>query len=246
MSLSFYIENLIGAKPHLFDPFNYIRFEEHGAFEFKYTSPSLLKIVCTIPATTYIPELKFTNNPIKNWVDFWCESESDLPIDPLIEKMNLSNNPQLEIVSFGEERSALKTLNLSQNSKLNYLNVVGCNHLEHLDLSGCTNLHTLSLGMNKNIKEISLRGCNLPEDSLERVLSRYYPTSNQLEAHPKKKMSSYIDLRGNYINWSNRKIASKIRMLLTNNILVLWDVNPPDFIIPLTAYKSLNTWQTYE
>lgn len=244
MSLTFYIENLIGAKPHLFNPFNYITFSEYGSYEFKYTSPSLLKIECSTPAT--IPELKFTNNPIKNWVDFWCESESNLPIDPRIEKMNLSNNSELEIVSFGEERSALTTLMLNQNKSLSYVNVVGCNALTHLDLSGCTNLTTLNLGTNRNLKMLSLRGCNLTDDSLERALGHYYPTVAPLDNHFKKKLGAYLDLRGNYINWSNTKIASKIRMLLTNNILVLWDENPPDFVIPITYYKTLNKWQTYE
>lgn len=244
MSIIVYTENLIGTKPHLLDPFNYIKFYLDSKFEYSYTSPSLIKLSYELdPVTNHVVELKFTNNPIKSWIDLWCEAESQLPIDPLIEKMNISGSQELELVSIIEHRRLLTELNLSYSPKLSYVNLSGCHELTHLDLSGCIGLQKLNLGFIKNLKVLSVRNCNLPELALESVLSSYYPVLNALEPQQRNKrlMSSYIDLRGNYINWRNRKIASKIRLLVTNNILVLWDNHPPEDIIPLSYYKSLPT-----
>jgi hypothetical protein len=52
----------------------------------------------------------------------------------------------------------------------------------------------------------------------------------------RKTHNTLLDLRGNQIDWNNRKIASKIRLLLTNNWVVKWDNNPPTEIIPIQMY----------
>ena len=48
--------------------------------------------------------------------------------------------------------------------------------------------------------------------------------------------NTLLDLRGNEIDWSNRRIASKIRLLLTNNWVVKWSNNPPTSVIPAQLY----------
>jgi hypothetical protein len=48
--------------------------------------------------------------------------------------------------------------------------------------------------------------------------------------------NTLLDLRGNEIDWSNRRIASKIRLLLTNNWVVKWSNNPPTSIVPAQLY----------
>lgn len=244
MSIKVYIENLIGPKPHLLDPFNYLKFKQPSEYKFEYTSPSLIKISYDLdPLSNEVTELKFTNNPLRSWVDLWCERESNLPIDPKIQSMDISSSPDLELVSIIENRNFLTNLDLSYNPNLSYVNLSGCQMLTSLNLSGCVNLHKVNLGFIKNIRVLVCRNCDLSEPALESILSSYYPVYNLLEPQPrdKKQVSSYLDLRGNFINWRNRRIASKIRMLVTNNILVLWDNNPPEEIIPLSYYRSLPT-----
>ena len=57
----------------------------------------------------------------------------------------------------------------------------------------------------------------------------------------RKKFSTLLDLTGNEINWGNRKIASKIRLLVSNNWLVLWDNPPPTSVIPIQMYAFFPT-----
>jgi hypothetical protein len=238
------IENLIssGAKLVL-DPFNFTEFyDEYDKYSYSKTNSSLFRISHTlgdINAGTKL--LKFTNNPVKAWADIWTEQESSLPIDPLIESVDLSGCT-LELASFIETRSKLKELNFSGCTELKYLNVSGCEALEYLNLSGCTTLEKINFGFIKKVKRLNLRSCSLTGDALHDILSAYYPTESSVSRYGFKPIyDSYVDLRGNYINWLDKGVASKIRLLLTNNILVLWDINPPDSIIPIQYYRS---WQT--
>lgn len=230
-----YIENLIGEPPHILTPFNYINYvdESKNTYTLTYTSPSLIKHTCTLDDSTdtHISELKFTNNPLKCWVDMWIEQTSGLSIDPLIQKMNLSNNHTMELVSIVQPRQYLSTLNLRNNSRLKYIQLSGCEALTSLDISTCTSIDKIVFGWTSNLEEISARNCNLSESCLESLLGGYNPV----------KPGATIDLRGNFINWNNRRILSKIRLLLSNNIAVLWDENPPTHLIPIYYYKK--PWQ---
>ena len=52
----------------------------------------------------------------------------------------------------------------------------------------------------------------------------------------RKTFSSVCDLRGNQIDWGNRRVASKIRLMLCNNWVVRWDNNPPAEVVPPSLY----------
>jgi hypothetical protein len=240
--MKFYIDTLIGEKPHLLDPFNYIKMSG-GIFKFSYVSASILRIECEVGDHNFeISELKLTNNPLRLWIDFW--QQSGLSFDPKIEKMNLSNNSRLELVSILESRPHLLSVDLSHNSSLSYVNLMGASNLSEIIMDGCPKLTKLTLGKLSKIQKLSFKNCNLREETLQDILGAYAPTITTVLQNKKSLQTSYVDLRGNDINWANRRIASKIRMLLTNNILVLWDNNPPNEIIPISYYKSLNIpWQ---
>jgi hypothetical protein len=81
----------------------------------------------------------------------------------------------------------------------------------------------------------------MTESAMEQLLRDFTPTicasANVRGVGAfRKQHNTVLDLRGNEVVWSNRRIASKIRMLLTNNWVVKWDNNPPADIVPPQLY----------
>lgn len=173
--------------------------------------------------------LKFSNTGVRYWDDFWIDDISNQDIDPLIEELILNKSYNLESVNIFSLRRNLKKINLSACNSLLSLNLSNAPALEELILNRCTSLNEVHLGFNKNISHLSLNRCFLKEKTLENILSEYIPTQN---------INSLVDLRGNNIPWGNRRIASKVRMLLCNNIQVSWSNNPPEKIIPAEMYSN--------
>ena len=227
--------------------FNYVSFKEKNIVSNDVVSLSKEKNNSAILAFTYdsrynIEELKLTNQEIKTWDDLWIESESGDSIDPRIEKMNLQRN-SLIYVNMNLRREYLREINLEGNTTLKAFIASDAPRLQSLDLTDCTNLEVVELGLSKNIKRLSLKNCRLTDIGLEKILSSLIPTvcstSNIIPGilPPfRKNISTLLDLRGNEITWSNRRVASKIRMLLTNNWAVLWDNPPPTSVIPIQMY----------
>jgi hypothetical protein len=187
-----------------------------------------------------IDTLKLTNQQLLTWDDHWIDPQAGLCIDPLIRSVNLQRN-SLVYANFSVPRAKLEELNLEGNGKLTHLYIHCTPELKKLNLSGCTSLQHISMGENKEIMELNAKDCNLSTSSLEQLLRDFRPTitssANDRGAGMfRKTHSTLLDLRGNPIDWSNRKIASKIRMLLCNNWIVKWDVNPPTEVIPPALY----------
>ena len=189
-----------------------------------------------------IGELKLTNQDILTWDDLWLDGETGNSIDPQIESINLQRNSLL-YVNMNLKRHYLKRINLEGNTNLK--SFVGANlpNLEYLDFTNCINLESVTIGASKNIKVLSLKNCRLTGDGLERVLGSFSPTKTaSANIFPgtlppfRKQYTTLLDLRGNDIPWGNNRIASKIRLLVTNNWLVLWDNAPPTSIIPIQMY----------
>jgi len=227
--------------------FNYVGFENTDIISndearlYKEKSTSAGVVIESFNFRT-IKELKLTNQGIVTWDDLWIDEDTDYSIDPRIEHINLQRN-SLVYVNINEKRSHLKGLNLEGNSTLRSVTITEAPQLEVLNLENCINLDVLHLGLSKNIKVLSLKNCRLTEAGLQSILCDFTPTRTESGnilpgALPpfRKKFSTLLDLRGNDINWGNRKIASKIRLLVTNNWLVLWDNPPPTSIIPIQMY----------
>ena len=246
---------LLGKEDLVFLPFdkyqnhsfNYVKFEnqddisnDEGVF-YKRKSNSAA-IALTIVNSYSVKELKLTNQNILTWDDLWIDEDTSYSVDPLIEEINLQRNSLL-YVNFNLYREKLRVINLEGNSDLKSFIGTDLPSLEHLDFTNCFSLETIVLGLSKNIKTLSLKNCRLTEISLERVLSSFAPTKTaSANIFPgslppfRKNYETLLDLRGNDINWGNRKIASKIRLLVTNNWLVLWDNPPPTSVIPIQMY----------
>ena len=189
-----------------------------------------------------IRELKLTNQDILTWDDLWLDGETGNSVDPQIESINLQRNSLL-YVNMNLKRHYLKRINLEGNTNLK--SFVGTNlpSLEYLDFTDCINLESVTIGASKNIKVLSLKNCRLTGDGLERILGSFSPTkTSSANIFPgtlppfRKQYTTLLDLRGNDIPWGNNRIASKIRLLVTNNWLVLWDNAPPTSIIPIQMY----------
>lgn len=227
--------------------FNYVAFEntnivsndEARIYKEKSTSGGIL-----IDSFNYqiLKELKVTNQGIVTWDDLWIDSELDISIDPKIERINLQRN-SLVYVNINEARHCLKELNLEGNETLKSVTITEAQTLERLDLTNCSQLEIVNLGLSKNIKVLSLKNCRLTEANLQNILCSFTPTKTESgniipgTLPPfRKKFSTLLDLTGNEINWGNRKIASKIRLLVSNNWLVLWDNPPPTSVIPIQMY----------
>jgi hypothetical protein len=118
-------------------------------------------------------------------------------------------------------------------------------NLEVLNISNCQALDVINLGNNKGIKALIAKNCNLSSTLQERLLRDFRPvqtsSSNRQFSMFRKTYETVLDLRGTEIDWGNRRIASKIRMLLCNNWLVLWDNPPPVSIIPPQMYAFFTT-----
>lgn len=81
----------------------------------------------------------------------------------------------------------------------------------------------------------------MSESAMEQLLRDFTPTvcasANVRGVGAfRKQHNTVLDLRGNNIFWGNRRIASKIRLLLNNNWVVKWDNNPPPEVIPPQMY----------
>ena len=189
-----------------------------------------------------IKELKLTNQDILTWDDLWLDRETGNSVDPQIESINLQRNSLL-YVNMNLKRHYLKRINLEGNTNLKSFVGINLPDLEYLDFTDCINLESVTMGTSKNIKVLSLKNCRLTEDGLERILGSFIPTkTSSANIFPgtlppfRKQYTTLLDLRGNDIPWGNNKIASKIRLLVTNNWLVLWDSAPPTSVIPIQMY----------
>lgn len=229
--------------------FNYVSFKEKNVvsndsvFISKEKNNSAI-LTITHDANYVIEELKLSNQDIKTWDDLWIEAQSGDSVDPRIEKINLQRN-SLVYVNMNLRRENLRGVNLEGNTKLKAFIATDAPILEDVNLTDCSGLEVVELGFSKNIKRLSLKNCRLTDIGLEKILSSLIPTicstSNIIPGTLppfRKNISTLLDLRGNEITWSNRRVASKIRMLLTNNWAVLWDNPPPTSVIPIQMYAS--------
>lgn len=186
-----------------------------------------------------IESFKLTNQSLLTWDDHWVEN--DQMVDPGIASLNLQRN-RLVYVNINLPRLSLQNLNLEGNFDLQHLYIHEAPSLRRLDISGCTNLQYISLGLNYNLREIIARDCRMSTETLKQLLRDFRPV-HTANANVKgvgifrKQYETILDLRGNSIDWNNTRIASKIRLLLTNNWVVRWDVNPPPQIIPPSLYR---------
>lgn len=189
-------------------------------------------------------ELKLTNQEIITWEDHWIDPKSNTLIDPNIEHINLQKN-QLIHANFNLTRENLKKINLEGNKNLRAIFIYDSPKLEVLNISNCQVLDVINLGNNRSIKALIAKNCNLSSLSQERLLRDFRPTytasSNVKFSMFRKNYETILDLRGSNIDWGNRRVASKIRMLLCNNWLVLWDNPPPVSIIPPQMYAFFTT-----
>lgn len=203
-----------------------------------------------------IQELKLTNQSILTWDDLWIDSDTGYSIDPKIESINLQRNSLL-YANFNLQRNHLKFLNLEGNFNLKSFTATELYSLQVLNLNECINLEYVNLGLSKNIGILSLKNCRLTEAAMERTLSSFSPkvtASSNIAPGTlppfRKNYSTLLDLRGNNINWGNTRIASKIRLLVTNNWLVLWDNPPPTSVIPIQMYaffpKNIKETEIYQ
>ena len=187
-----------------------------------------------------IKELKITNQNILTWEDYWIDKKTLGLIDPRIERINLQRN-KLVHANFNLSRNFLKEINLEGNDNLRAILVSRSPNLEVLNLSNCPALDVINLGNNRSLKAILARNCNLSSYAQETLLRDFTPiitsSSNRSFSMFRKQYETLVDLRGSEIDWGNRKVASKIRLLLCNNWLVLWDNIPPTTIIPPQMYS---------
>lgn len=188
-----------------------------------------------------IPELKLTNQGIVTWEDYWIDSESKVLVDPMIEHLNLQKNVIIH-ANLNVKRSALRTLILEGNVPMQALFVSNAPKLEHLNISNCPALKVVNLGFNGSLKTVLARNCALSSEVQEKLLGGMRPvltsSSNSKEFTLfKKKYETLVDLRGTEIDWGNRRVASKIRLLLCNNWMVLWDNVPPASVVPPQMYS---------
>jgi hypothetical protein len=188
-----------------------------------------------------IRELKITNQSVLTWDDHWINPETGTITDPEIERLVLKRN-DLVYVNINTPRPRLKYLDLEGNRNLQVLHLHECPGLEYLDVSGCQDLRNISLGMNRSIQNLLARDCNMSSGAMEQLLRDFTPvitaSANFKGAGVfRKQHKTLLDLRGNNIDWGNKRIASKIRLLLTNNWIVKWDNNPPTDVVPPQFYR---------
>ena len=191
-----------------------------------------------------LKELKLTNQDILTWEDHWIDANSNKLIDPKIERINLQKN-KLVHANFNLTRNGLKHINLEGNKSMRGVFIHDAPQLEVLNISNCQALDVINLGNNRSIKALIAKNCNLSSALQERLLRDFRPTytasSNVQFSMFRKQYETILDMRGSEIDWGNRRVASKIRMLLCNNWLVLWDNPPPASIIPPQMYAFFTT-----
>lgn len=207
----------------------------------QFTDSLEIKIEVAKSEWPVIPVFKLTNQLITTWDDYWVSDEDKAVVDPRIVELNLQRN-KLIYVNMSTPRSDLQILNLEGNSTLSHFYLHNAKNLKRLDISGCSGLRYITLGLNRSIQELIAKDCKMSSDVLEQLLRDFTPTitasANMRGAGIfRKQHSTVLDLRGNVIDWSNPRIASKIRLLLTNNWIVKWDNNPPSEIVPPILYR---------
>lgn len=187
-------------------------------------------------------ELRLTNSAILTWEDYWIDDSNNLA-EPKLEIINLQKNALIH-ANFNLTRMYLQRLNLEDNPPLQAVFVYKAPNLQVLNISNCANLELINLGFNGGIKALLAKNCNLREGAQESLLSNLRPVKTSSSNVSglgifgfKKEAECVLDLRGSEIVWNNRKIASKIRLLLTNNWLVRWDNAPPTSIVPPHFYS---------
>lgn len=187
----------------------------------------------------HIENFKLTNQSLLTWDDHWVEG--DAMVDPRITNLNLQRN-RLVYVNINLSRPSLKTLKLEGNSDLQHLYVHEAPNLQRLDVSGCEGLRYISLGLNYSLREVIVRDCRMSTETLKQLLRDFRPVYTDSAnvrgiGTFRKQYETVLDLRGNNIDWNDRRIASKIRLLLTNNWVVRWDADPPPQVIPPSLYR---------
>lgn len=187
-----------------------------------------------------LPELKLTNQNILTWEDHWIDAKSKELIDPKIVTVNLQKN-SLVHANFNLPREELAYLNLEGNLNLQAVLITQAPKLEVLNISNCPALNVINLGKNGALKAFLAKNCQLNPIVQERLLRDFTPiktsSSNISFNMFRKQHETLLDIRGSEIDWGNRRIASKIRLLLCNNWMVLWDNAPPTSIIPPQMYS---------
>lgn len=191
-----------------------------------------------------IQKLKLTNQNVLTWEDYWVDANSDKIVDPKIEHINLQKN-ELIHANLNLRRDELKSLNLEGNKSLRAIFIHSAPKLELLNISNCKSLEVFNFGENKSMKALLAKNCYMPSVVMERLLRDFHPVITSNSNTPfsmfRKNYETVLDLRGNVIDWGNRRIASKIRLLLCNNWLVLWDNPPPVSIVPPQMYSFFTT-----
>lgn len=186
-----------------------------------------------------LPELKLTNQGILTWEDHWIDADSKELIDPRIISINLQKN-SLVHANFNLPRANLTHLNLEGNLNMQAVMINDAPQLETLNISNCPALNVINLGANRKLKALLARNCALLPIVQERLLRDFTPTltsnSNTSFNMFRKNIDTLLDIRGSEIDWGNRRVASKIRLLLCNNWMVLWDNTPPASVIPPQMY----------
>lgn len=199
-----------------------------------------LQVVVEQTGQGVIDTFKLTNQLLTTWDDHWVDAGTGRITDPRIVKLNLQRN-RLVYVNMNTPRLELAELNLEGNRDLVHLYIHEAPKLARLDVTGCTGLGYVSLGLNRSIRELIARDCQMTESVMEQLLRDFTPTvcaSANVKGVGafRKQHNTVLDLRGNEVAWGNRRIASKIRMLLTNNWMVKWDNNPPADVVPPQLY----------
>lgn len=235
---------------HVPGNFNYVAFDEEGEDALLGGNRALLSKQMNdsyvvelqrreVSGNGDITEFKLTNQDVLTWEDHWIDVSSGSVVDPRIVSMNLQKN-RLVHANFNIPRERLKNLNLEGNVNMRAVFITDSPNLEVLNLSNCPALDVINLGNNRSLKALLARNCALTPVAQERLLRDFRPvhtsSSNNRLAMFRKTYETLVDMRGTEIDWSNRRIASKIRMLLCNNWLVLWDNPPPVSIVPPHMY----------
>lgn len=225
------------CEPHSFNYIDlYSRRDSYRIGLVKQMSDSFRMTVDTGPSI--VRELKLTNQNVLTWEDYWIDGNNIL-VDPKIESLNLQKN---SLIHFNANlyREHLKRVNVESNPSMTGFILSSSPNVEYINLSNCSSLTNVNLGNNSKIKAILARNCNLQSQAQERLLRDFRPT---VTAKPDDKFSMFrknyetiLDLRGSVVDWSNRRVASKIRLLVCNNWLVLWDNPPPTSVIPPQMY----------
>ncbi len=226
-----------------FDP-NQIYLQNTAALYKQMNDSYLLEIGLASNYSGLIKELKLTNSGIISWEDYWADVNKNIIVDPRIEKLNLQKN-QLVHANFNLERKYLRHLNLEGNLNMRSVFLRETPNLEVLNISNCPALDGVNLGMNGSIKALLAKNCQLTSVAQERLLRDFRPVKtasmNTSFAMFRKDYETILDLRGTTIDWRNRRVASKIRLLLCNNWMVLWDNTPPISVVPPQMYAFFSS-----